>query len=298
LQNNTKLKPLMEEAMLLAGKYGISQAGGWAWIRPEEEETPRVAAAKPQPGPPGEEEEDKNRKGIIGNGTGFFIASNGFILTNRHVAKPGDYLMVRLQDETLRLAERVVIDDEQDMAVIRIKVNQPVPFIRLAAYDHPPVGADVAVFGFPLLDRFGLKSSVKMTRGIVTAWDGDNVLCDVTVDAIVNPGNSGGPMVDHRGNLLALTAMKTVSDTGMVSTYGLGYSTERVRKFFNKQKGKLAEARLESGKDDSPVLDNETLAARLAPCTVCIFICNGTPPVAGNNGNVKPPPTPAAPDEN
>jgi S1-C subfamily serine protease len=290
LQNNSQVKPMIEEAMLLAGKYGISQAGGWCWIRPEEEEAPRVASGG-QRGhtPPGDEEEDKSRKGIIGNGTGFFISSNGYILTNRHVAKPGDYLMVRLQDETIKPAERIVIDDEQDMAVLRIKVNEPVPFIRLAGYDHPPVGADVAVFGFPLMDRFGLKSSVKMTRGIVTAWDPDNVLCDVTVDATVNPGNSGGPMVDHHGNLLALTAMKTVADTGMVSTYGLGYSTQRIRKFFTKQKAKLADAKLESGKDDIPVLDNEALAQKLMPCTVVIFVCNGTPPSVDGTGNVKPP---------
>ena len=88
-----------------------------------------------------------------------------------------------------------------------------------------------------------------MTRGIVTAVDKDNELCDVTVDAIVNPGNSGGPMVDHHGNLLALTAMKTVSTNGMISTYGLGYSTERIRKVFIKQQTKLAAAHLIDGKD-------------------------------------------------
>jgi hypothetical protein len=172
------------------------------------------------------------------------------------------------------------------MAVIKIRVKEPVPFVRLAAYDHPPVGADVAVFGFPLLDRFGLKSSVKMTRGIVTAWDKDNLLCDVTVDAIVNPGNSGGPMVDHHGNLLALTAMKTIADTGMVTTYGLGYSTQRVRKFLKKQEAKLTGVSLEAGPDDGTVLSNEDLATRLTPCTVCVLICKGTPPAAGDNGSV------------
>jgi S1-C subfamily serine protease len=213
-------------------------------------------------------------------------------MTNRHVAKPGDYLMVRLADQSLKLAERIVIDDEQDMAVIKIKVTEPAPYVRLAGYDHPEVGADVAVFGFPLLDRFGLHSSVKMTRGIVTAWDQGNELCDVTVDAIVNPGNSGGPMVDHHGNLLALTAMKTISTEGTISTYGLGYSTQRVRKFLAHQKEKLAAAKLESGKDDGAVLTNEELAKRLTPVTVSILMCHGTPPTMSSDGSVKAPTTP------
>jgi S1-C subfamily serine protease len=289
MQNNSKVKPIIQETALLAGKYGIAlQQANWVWVRPDDEL--KVAKREATPG----EEEDEGKDGppgIFAEGTGFFISPEGYIMTNRHVAKPGDYLMVRMSDGSLKLAERVVIDDEQDMAVIKIKVNDPVPFIRLAGYEHPAVGADVAVFGFPLLDRFGLKSSVKMTRGIVTAWDQGNELCDVTVDAIVNPGNSGGPMVDHHGNLLAITAMKTIANNGMVSTYGLGYSTERIRKFFTKQKEKLAAAKLESGKDDGAVLTNEDLATKITPVTVCILICRGTPPTMNTSGEVHKPNT-------
>ena len=297
IQKNGKVKGIMDETLILAGKYGIQlQAAEWAWVRPDVEEeqadgNSAKSKGKHRTKPPtgGEEEDEGGQPGIFGEGTGFFIASTGYILTNRHVAKPGDYLMVRMADQTLKLAERVIIDDEQDMAVIKIKVSDPVPFVRLAGYDHPDVGSDVCVFGFPLLDRFGLKSSVKMTRGIVTAVDSGNELCDVTVDAIVNPGNSGGPMIDHHGNLLALTAMKTISTDGMVSTYGLGYSTERVRKFFTKQKVKLEAAKLVAGKDDGTVLTNEELAKRLTPCTVCILMCHGTPPTMGGDGSVVPP---------
>ena len=235
MQNNSNVKPIIEETLVLAGKYGISlQAANWEWVRPDPESEKKEAAA----GADEDEDGKTGPAGIFAEGTGFFISPDGYIMTNRHVAKPGDYLMVRLPDNTLKLAQRIVIDEDQDMAVIKIPVSDAVPFVRLAGYDHPAVGADVAVFGFPLLDRFGLKSSVKMTRGIVTAFDHDNELCDVTVDAIVNPGNSGGPMVDHHGNLLAITAMKTVSTGGMISTYGLGYSTERIRKFFDKTKSK------------------------------------------------------------
>jgi hypothetical protein len=279
MRNNSKIKPIMEEAILLARKYGIgAQATNWEWCRP----TAPDASATPHKhgGLPGEEEDTtKGPPGIFANGTGFFISPDGYILTNKHVAKPGDYLMVKLADGSTRLAERIIVDDDVDMAVIKIKVPEEVPFVRLAAYEHPPMGEDVAVFGFPLLSQFGLNSSVKMTRGIVTAWDHQNPLCDVTVDAAVNPGNSGGPMVDHHGNLLALTAMKTLSNT-TASSYGLGYSTGRIREFFKRQQARLAAAHLTAGKDDSPVLTNEELATKLTPATVCILICRGTPPTS------------------
>lgn len=290
MQNNSKVKPIMQEAIILAGKYGISPSSSadWVWVRPEEEQPQARGAHK---GGGGEDEDKSGPPGIIGNGSGFFISSNGYILTNRHVAKEGDYLMVRLSDNTLKLADRIVIDDEQDMAVIKIKTTTPMGFVRLAKYDHPAVGADVAVFGFPIQSIFGMKSNVKMTRGIVTAVDTDAELCDVTVDAAVNPGNSGGAMVDKRGNLLALTAMKTFSsEDEHISSYGLGYSDFRVRKFFKKQAVKLADAHLVDGTDDAPALSNEDLAARMTPITVCIFVCRGTPPSAGTDGGVSAPP--------
>ncbi len=271
IQKNSRVKPVIEEALLLAAKYSISpQATNWQWCRPtEKEKLARGSDDGDQKGGP---------PGLMGNGTGFFISDDGYILTNRHVAKEGDYLMVRLADTSIRLAERVVIDDTIDMAVIKIKTPKPVPFVRLATYDHPKIGADVAVFGYPLFTLFGMRSSVKMTRGIVTAWDKENELCDVTVDAAINPGNSGGPMVDRHGNLLALTAMKTKAFDESVSSYGLGYSTERVRDFFVKQKAKLEAAHLVNGDDNSPVLTNEDLAVRLTPATVCILVYRGTPP--------------------
>jgi S1-C subfamily serine protease len=291
MQNNSAVKPIIEEALILAQKYGMSTRGAekWEWVRPDAEDGEgggKVGRRGKAPGHGGDDEEKGGPPGIIGNGSGFFISSNGYILTNRHVAKEGDYLMVRLSDNTLKLADRVVIDDEQDMAVIKIKTPAPVDYVKLAKYDHPAVGAEVSVFGFPIQGVFGMRSSVKMTRGIVTAIDSDAKLCDVTVDAAVNPGNSGGCMIDKRGNLLALTAMKTFSsEDEHISSYGLGYSDLRVRKFFKKQADKLKDAHLEDAKDDGPVLDSEALAAKMSPITVCIFICRGTPP--NGDGAVK-----------
>jgi S1-C subfamily serine protease len=271
--SNTKMRPIMEEARVLARKYNIGGApDGFHYLPP--------GYTKKEDGGGGggsEEDESKGPPGVFANGTGFFISPDGYIMTNEHVAKPGDYLMVRLSDGTEKLAKRIVIDDEQDIAIIKIKVDKPVPFIRLAPYDSPKIGADVAVLGFPLLSIFGMNSSLKITRGIVTAYDKDQDKCDVTVDAQVNPGNSGGPMVDKHGNLLALVAMKTRADE-TISSYGLGLSTGRLRTFIEKQKSHFPELTLDPGSEDGTALSTEELADKLTPATVCILMMRGEDP--------------------
>ncbi len=291
LRQNSKVKPIVEQAMLLAAKYSISgnPEDNWEWVRPDEG---KGLAKGGGSDPKDDDAEDKGPPGIFGNGTGELVSADGYILTNRHVAKAGDYLMVRLSDGTLKVADRVVIDDDQDMAIIKIKADKPMPFVHLAGYEHPPVGEDVAVFGFPLLGLVSsINSSVKMTRGIVTAWDDDRPMCDVTVDANINPGNSGGPMVDHFGNLLAITTAKTTSDKiegeASISSYGLGQSTGRLRKFFAHQAAKLTGLHLVPGNEDT-VLTNEQLATRLTPVTVCVFMCRGERPTPGEKVGIQP----------
>jgi S1-C subfamily serine protease len=295
MRESSRIKPIVEQAMTLASKYGIGGSSNmFAWIRPDETDGMRRKSRGGGGGGGDNEHDDSEEKGppgIIGNGTGELVSADGYILTNKHVAKEGDYLMVRLSDGTMKVADRVVIDDEQDFAVIKIKTDAPLPFIRLAPYDHPPVGEDVDVFGFPLLGMVaGLNSSVKMTRGIVTAWDDDHPMCDVTVDANINPGNSGGPMVDHFGNLLAITTAKTtagnIEGEASISSYGMGQSTGRLRKFLAHQAAKLKALKLEPGNQDK-VLSNEELATRLTPITVCVFVCRGEVPA---NGAVPKPP--------
>ena len=290
MRQTSHVKPIMEAAMSLAAKYNLSGDGtDWEWVRPDTDDDAQGGTAKRHKKHGGEHDdsEEKGPPGIMGNGTGELVSADGYILTNRHVAKEGDYLMVRLADGTLKVADRVVIDDDQDMAIIKIKTDAPLPFVRLAGYDHPPIGEDCDVFGFPLLGLVtSINSSVKMTRGIVTAWDEKQKDCDVTVDAAINPGNSGGPIVDHYGNLLAIATAKTfagnVGDNAPISSYGLGQGTGRIRKFLAKQAGKLTALKLEPGASDK-VLTNEELAQKMTPVTVVVFICRGAPPSVGGD---------------
>ena len=289
-RNNPKITPILEDAVILARKHGVDRGGSrtWNYIPPEEDDVTRKAD-------PDDPKGEKGPPGVAGNGTGFFVSADGYIMTNEHVAKPGDYLMVRMHDGTEKLAKRIVIDDEQDIAILKIKVDKPVPYIKLAAYDSPKVGSDVAVLGYPLLSMFGMNSTVKITRGIVTAYDKDQDKCDITVDAQVNPGNSGGPMVDRYGNLLALVAMKTLAIDASISSYGLGLSTGRLRQFVEKQKSHFPDLAFEPGTAEGAGLSTEDLVDKIAPATVCILIMRGEDP-GSENIDKSPAEGAAAPD--
>src|SRR5207302_3035458 len=106
------------------------------------------------------------------------------------------------------------------------------PFVKFSAKDSPADGADCIVMGYPLIDRLG--ASVKITRGIVSSASKTGE-ADVVTDAKVNPGNSGGPILDRHGNVMAIISMKSLASE-TEDSYGLGISAGRVRKFLAKNK--------------------------------------------------------------
>src|SRR5205814_10271700 len=101
------VRPIMEEATLLARKHGIS--GGeksWISVRPNEQDKPSESA------------DQDTRPGVIGNGSGFLVSADGYILTNRHVASEKNVVfMCRFSDGTEKTADVVCIDDDDDIAM-------------------------------------------------------------------------------------------------------------------------------------------------------------------------------------
>ncbi|MBC7783841.1 MAG: trypsin-like peptidase domain-containing protein [Burkholderiales bacterium] len=265
-QNNPRVRAIMEEVPVLMARHRIAgPSGRWAYLHPRE----RAREKKSD-----DDKADSGPPGVVGSGTGFFISADGYLLTNRHVAAAGDQLIIRMSDGTQKVAEKILVDEEQDIAILKIKTDKPTPFIRLAGYDSPPIGTDVTVMGFPLGAMLG--SHVKITRGVVTSYESSGPECDVIVDAQVNPGNSGGPMIDKYGNLMALVAMKTFADES-VSSYGLGISTGRLRKFFEKHKEKL-KITLEPAVKSTTMLNTEEIAGQYTKATLMILIVSGDMP--------------------
>lgn len=120
--------------------------------------------------------------------------------------------------------------------------------------------------GFPLIDRFG--ESIKITRGIVASKARLEVGADVMVDAKVNPGNSGGPILDRFGNVMAIVSMKSLA-TASEDSYGLGISAGQIRTYLAKNAINLKSA-VETGAGAVP-LTTEQIAAKVTPAAVCIL---------------------------
>lgn len=165
-----------------------------------------------------------------GAGSGVFISSDGYIVTNNHVVSFADELEVTTYDNRTYKAKLIGTDPGTDMAVIKIDATN-MPTLTYADSDKAQVGEWVLAVGNP----FDLTSTV--TAGIISAKGRNiNIIRDkrrieafIQTDAAVNPGNSGGALVDDAGRLLGInTAIAT--QTGSYAGYSFAIPVNMMRK--------------------------------------------------------------------
>jgi serine protease DegQ len=152
-------------------------------------------------------------------GSGVIVSGDGYILTNYHVVEGADEIEVGLADGRKSAATIVGTDPETDLAVIRIKADR-LPVIVLGDPDQARVGDVVLAIGNP----FGVGQTV--TLGIISALGRNNLHINhfenfIQTDAAINFGNSGGALVDTRGNLLGINSA-IYSQTG--GSVGIGFA--------------------------------------------------------------------------
>jgi len=165
-----------------------------------------------------------------GAGSGVIISKDGFIVTNNHVVADATELEVVLNDNRSYSAEVIGTDPSTDLAVIKINDNN-LPILELANSDDVQVGEWVLAVGNP----FNLASTV--TAGIVSAKGRNiNILSDqyaiesfIQTDAAVNPGNSGGALVNVDGDLVGINTA-IASRTGSYSGYSFAVPVNIVEK--------------------------------------------------------------------
>ena len=151
---------------------------------------------------------------MVGEGSGFLISKDGYILTNNHVVGGANKLEVTLHDGRKMEAKAVGTDERTDVALIKIE-GQELPVLPMGDSDAIEVGEWVLAIGSP----FGLTGTV--TSGIISAKGRDGMgITDyenfLQTDAAINPGNSGGPLVNLQGQAVGI-------NTAIISRSG-GYN--------------------------------------------------------------------------
>jgi putative serine protease PepD len=155
-----------------------------------------------------------------GTGSGFVVDDSGHVVTNQHVVEGASQVSLLLADGR-RVGARVVGDEDEDIAVLRVDGDPP-SAARLGTSRSLQIGQPVIAVGSPL----GLAGTV--TAGIISATSRSSRLGGesrpmVQTDASINPGNSGGPLVDLQGRVVGVnTAIATTSASG--GNIGIGFA--------------------------------------------------------------------------
>jgi serine protease Do len=163
------------------------------------------------------EQPGQKQEVVTGEGSGFFISPDGYIVTNNHVAGHAQTVQVTTEDGDIHSAKVVGTDERSDLALIKIDADRQFPYVKFA--DRPPrVGDWVIAVGNP----FGLGGTV--TAGIVSARGRDIATnpydAYLQIDAPINKGNSGGPAFDMSGNVVGVNTAIYSPSGGSV---GIGF---------------------------------------------------------------------------
>ena len=179
----------------------------------------------------------------VGTGSGVIISEDGYIVTNNHVIKDATELEVTLNNNKSYKAKVIGTDSKMDIALLKIDAEEKLPYTTFADSDQVKVGEWVLAVGNP----YNLNSTV--TAGIVSAkarnLDTKGIQSFIQTDAAVNPGNSGGALVNTRGELIGINTMIS-SPTGSYTGYSFAVPSNIARKiiedlmeFGNVQRGIL-----------------------------------------------------------
>ena len=177
----------------------------------------------------------KYRQPVKGAGSGVIISSDGYVVTNNHVIEKADKIRITLNNKKTYDADLVGTDPTTDLALLKIE-EEGLPYISYGNSDQLRIGEWVLAVGNP----FNLTSTV--TAGIVSAKGRDiDILSNdpftgnssiesfIQTDAAVNPGNSGGALVNTRGELIGINAA-IKSNTGSFAGYSFAIPANIVKK--------------------------------------------------------------------
>lgn len=140
----------------------------------------------------------------VASGTGFFVSKSGHIITNEHVINGCSDIKVHFKNEAMP-SKIIAADRLNDLALLRVKKSPEVVF-ELSP-ENPYLLQDVIAAGYPFGNK--ISNSIKVTRGVVSSLSGiGNNYSEIQIDAALQPGNSGGPLIDENGNVVGVAVSK------------------------------------------------------------------------------------------
>ena len=166
------------------------------------------------------EQTEFGSQAVEGLGTGVFVDSRGYILTNNHVTGNAEQIDVVLQDGTRVKGQTVWADKALDLAVVKAE-GGPYPAAEMGSSQNLKVGDAVVAIGTPLTLNFqhtvtsGIVSALRRTLKVPTD-DGLSFMEElIQTDAPINPGNSGGPLCDMAGRVVGINTLKVTEAEGI-----------------------------------------------------------------------------------
>ncbi|MDR2221354.1 MAG: trypsin-like peptidase domain-containing protein [Flavobacteriaceae bacterium] len=166
-------------------------------------------------------------KAQIGTGSGVIISEDGYIVTNNHVIENASELEVTLNNDKTYKAQLIGTDKQMDIALLKIQNDSKLPYLKFADSDQIKLGEWVLAVGNP----FNLTSTV--TAGIISAkarnLSQTGIQSFIQTDAVVNPGNSGGALVNTHGELVGINTMIS-SNTGSYVGYAFAVPSNVTKK--------------------------------------------------------------------
>lgn len=166
----------------------------------------------------------------VGTGSGVIISPTGYIVTNNHVIQNANEISITLNNNKSYMAELIGTDETTDIALIKIEADEDLPFLAFGDSDNAKIGEWVLAVGNP----FNLNSTV--TAGIISAksrdLSGRNTQSFIQTDAAVNPGNSGGALVNTNGDLIGINTAISSRDGSYIG-YSFAVPSNIARKIVN-----------------------------------------------------------------
>lgn len=140
-------------------------------------------------------------------GTGFFISNNGHLITNSHVVEDCKSVRIKIPRTSWASADLIVQRKDLDLALLKATVKNVPAIVKIRSSSSVRIGDDAIAFGFPLVDALSADGSLATgTISSLAGLRGDSTVFQISVP--VQPGNSGGPLVDRSGHLIGVVVAK------------------------------------------------------------------------------------------